>query len=424
MEGTSDTPPSSEGQAAIGGPPHFRRRPRPSASGILAPLASALGQCLCIVWPALYPSGASSARPTRQGLSAFVGAARPGSLIPGDGEPRHRDDGLADLLQARVDQDAVFVDTVVCCRLALSDGKRRAILDDDRPRPRQLDPLDALRQHRRRRLRRVRAERRRRAPGRRARGCAAPGCTPSSRRSPKICARAAALQRGVGAALPADDLRAHPCARAAQPARLRPHRMGQLDATDTACAAARVLSSCSARRSSPPSSPAPSSRRSSSPARRGCPSPSRRFFDAYRQAYTAAALTTLGLAAHELTALQDADGERVPRARPGARPPLLIRILGDVRSACRTRTRATSPSCTACSSRPPSSSSPASTPPRSARNSARNSAQFSDGCHPPQVPPARRQPRRPLVGLLLSAPFLVVSTAFLTMPEEAVPRSA
>ena len=28
-----------------------------------------------------------------------------------------------------------------------------------------------------------------------------------------------------------------------------------------------------------------------------------------------------------------------------------------------------------------------------------------------------------LVGLLLSAPFLVVSTAFLTMPEEAVPRA-
>ena len=59
------------------------------------------------------------------------------------------------------------------------------------------------------------------------------------------------------------------------------------------------------------------------------PEPIEEFFDAYRQTFTAAALTTLGLSLRtKLTGR--ADGERVPRARQGARHPLLIRILGDV----------------------------------------------------------------------------------------------
>ena len=172
-------------------PPGAARRPRPSASGILAPLASALGQCLCIVLAGLLCRqwGLFSSTDA-QGLSAFVGRCSLPAL----------------LFLAMVNLDietmdwpifytlastkiAVFVGTVVCCRLALSDGKRRAILDEPIGLVRDssirstlsgstaADDCDECE---------LNAAAARARPRRRARGCAAPGCTPSSPRSRTI----------------------------------------------------------------------------------------------------------------------------------------------------------------------------------------------------------------------------------------------
>ena len=122
MEGSSDTPPGAF--------------PPPSSpvgpSGILAPLASALGQCLCIVlagflcrqWGLFSSTDAA-------GLSAFVGrCSLPALLFLAMVNLDIETMDWPILYTLASTKVAVFLGTVVCCRLALSDGKRRAILDE------------------------------------------------------------------------------------------------------------------------------------------------------------------------------------------------------------------------------------------------------------------------------------------------------
>ena len=407
-------------------------------SGILAPLASALGQCLCIVLAGfLCRQWGLFSSTDAQGLSAFVGRCSLPAL----------------LFLAMVNLDietmdwpifytlastkiAVFLGTVVCCRLALSDGKRRAILDE---------PIGLVRDS---------SIRSTLSGSTAADDCDecelnAAAARSAEAPSPWVCraglyAIFATQSNDFALGLPLFSAvwgpRFLPMIYVLAPvqlALLNPLgfaliEWGNSDATDTACRrCARVLSKL--LRSPLVASVVAGAVVKTFLVVAGAPrlpEPIEEFFDAYRQTFTAAALTTLGLSLRtKLTALQDAPTASASLVLVKVLvTPLLIRILGDVAFGVSHEDARNFaflygmlPSAPTVVVFAREYAAP--------RNSARNSAQFGAILRRPLHHLHRyRQPADglaalQLVGLLLSAPFLVVSTAFLTMPEEAVPRA-
>ena len=330
MEGSSDAPPGAF--------------PPPSSpvgpSGILAPLASALGQCLCIVLAGfLCRQWGLFSSTDAQGLSAFVGRCSLPAL----------------LFLAMVNLDietmdwpifytlastkiAVFLGTVVCCRLALSDGKRRAILDE---------PIGLVRDS---------SIRSTLSGSTAADDCDecelnAAAARSAEAPSPWVCraglyAIFATQSNDFALGLPLFSAvwgpRFLPMIYVLAPvqlALLNPLgfaliEWGNSDASDTACRrCARVLSKL--LRSPLVASVVAGAVVKTFLVVAGAPrlpEPIEEFFDAYRQTFTAAALTTLGLSLRtKLTALQDAPTASASLVLVKVLvTPLLIRILGDV----------------------------------------------------------------------------------------------
>ena len=121
----------------------------------------------------------------------------------------------------------------------------------------------------------------------------------------------------------------------AQPARLRPHRMGQLRRLGHRVPPLRARALSKLLRSPLVASVVAGAVVKTFLVVAGAPrlpEPIEEFFDAYRQTFTAAALTTLGLSLRtKLTALQDAPTASASLVLVKVLvTPLLIRILGDV----------------------------------------------------------------------------------------------